>query len=72
MPAHVIRFVVIVNAIVRIVGLREVAVTRPLLERAQWRCESCNSPDDIRVVQFQSHDMMVLCTRCRLRAGLRL
>lgn len=55
--------------IVRVVERQEVAVTRLALERAGWRCESCQTDIDLRVVEDGAHRYAVLCLSCRIDAG---
>lgn len=52
----------------RLVERSNVAVTRPALERAGWRCERCPSADDLRVID-QRGTILVVCDGCRVKVG---
>ena len=48
----------------------DVALTRPALERAGYRCEHCRRGDGLRVVDgFGQH--VVLCPKCAMDGGFR-
>jgi hypothetical protein len=54
----------------RFVERSEVAITRPAMEKAHWRCEMCPATEALRVVQFFRGDVVqVLCRRCQMRVG---
>jgi len=55
--------------ITRVVGRKAVAVTRLALDRAHWRCESCEDDTGLRVVEDRACALVVLCMSCRLDAG---
>jgi hypothetical protein len=52
--------------ITRLVERWETAVTKAVLERARWRCESCRSDSELRVVEDRRDNFYVLCLSCRL------
>jgi hypothetical protein len=54
----------------RLIERWEVAITRPALERAGWACDSCRDDSNLRVIDDRGQRLVVLCTECRLLAGL--
>ena len=50
----------------RMVERWEVTVTRPALDRARWRCESCRGDSDLRVAESHEARFVVLCAWCML------
>ncbi len=52
----------------RLVARSDVAVTRPALERAGWRCEHCHDADDLRVIDHRG-TILVVCDACRVKVG---
>jgi len=52
--------------ITRLVERGETEVTREALERAHWRCETCQSSSELRVVEDRYMRFLVLCVACRL------
>jgi hypothetical protein len=55
--------------IARVVDRKAIAVTRLALDRAQWRCESCEDDTELRVVEDRACVLVVLCMSCRLDAA---
>jgi hypothetical protein len=53
----------------RMVAAREIAISRPALERARWRCEACHSGAHLRVFEDRAGRLAVLCPTCWLAAG---
>lgn len=54
----------------RLVPKTNVAVTRPALEQAGWRCRRCSDDSDLRVVELRiSGELRVLCNVCRVHSG---
>jgi hypothetical protein len=52
----------------QLIDKKNVAVTRPALEGANWRCQSCRDDENLRVID-QRGVVRVLCDQCRLRLG---
>ena len=52
----------------RLIDKSNVAVTRPALEAAKWRCQGCKDDENLRVVDHRD-TIKVLCDTCRLRLG---
>lgn len=52
----------------RLVDRTNVAVTRPALEKARWRCQSCGGEDNLRVIEHGGA-VKVVCDPCRARLG---
>ncbi len=59
------------RSVYRLVSRTEVAKTRPVLERAGWRCEGqgCTRDENLRVVERVGKPREVLCRRCRMGLG---
>lgn len=59
------------RGVYRLVPRTEVAVTRPVLERAGWRCEgqNCGRDENLRVVERVGHPRAAFCRRCRITLG---
>ena len=51
-----------------LVDKTNVAVTRPALEGAHWRCQACRDDENLRVIDIKGV-IKVLCDQCRLRLG---
>lgn len=46
----------------------DVKTSRPVLERAGWRCERCPSTSSLRVVAYRGA-VLALCDACRVRGA---
>lgn len=54
-----------------IVPKTEVAITRPVMQRADWLCECCKRDDGLRVVERRGR-FAALCPACRVQDGMTL
>jgi hypothetical protein len=52
------------NLVFRLVGRTEVSLSRPALEAARYRCESCRREDGLRVAEGAAGQLVVLCVAC--------
>jgi hypothetical protein len=52
----------------RLIDKTDVAVTRPALDKAGWRCEVCRDDEELRVID-QKGNLRVLCDSCRVKIG---
>ena len=52
----------------RLIEKSEFKVTRPALEKANWRCQGCRDDEELRVIDHGGV-IKVLCNPCRLRLG---
>ena len=57
------------RSVYRLVPRAEAAVTRPVLERAGWRCEGCGRDEGLRVVERVKLSRAAFCRRCRMGLG---
>jgi hypothetical protein len=52
----------------RLIDKTDVAVTRPALENARWKCQTCGHDETLRVIDLKGV-IRVVCDPCRVRLG---